>query len=202
MATLPPDQPVVLQAGVAPNLRFPPPAGAALCVAVHPAALNVGGQNRLTLVTGRVADRVAWVGALDESLLCTAPGAGLPGARTLLGRQLLRGGHLWEVIRPGLLTTAAARRPYLTIYDGDRPWVVVGELAGGDLLAAPLNDARGNPKWWAPQVAAEDLALPGAKPSQIELAHLWSFRDSPPAAGKVLPRAHAPLARAVTGYFR
>jgi hypothetical protein len=122
--------------------------------------------------------------------------------RALVRDRLLMGGRLWEIVRPGLLTTDAVVPPLGTVYDGDRPWVVLGELVNGRSLVAPLNDARGNPKWWAPQVAASDLKFAGSKDSQIELAHLWSLEiDGVSRVGEIAQNVRKSLAEQVLAYY-
>jgi len=102
---------------------------------------------------------------------------------------------------PGLLTSPGVANPYLTLYGGNRPWVVLGELLNGSLVAAPLNDARGNPKWYAPEIAAAHLLFPNAKHSQLELAHLWSLPPGLPSSGEVDAAARQALGRDVVGYY-
>ena len=120
--------------------------------------------------------------------------------RSALGRQMLGGLHLWEVFRPGLLTASGVSVPLLTVYNGERPWVVVGELTTGDVLAAPLNDAAGNPKWFSPIIEAGDLMFPGSKVSQLELAHVWSFGAHVPI-GIVSDHGRASVAGGIRSYF-
>ena len=109
------------------------------------------------------------------------------------------GDRVWQVVAPGLLTAPGVPRPLLTIYDGERPWVILGELAAGSAIAAPLNDARGNPKWWAPEVAPPALDIQGGKRSQIELAHVWAIEPTGPIIGRV--HATRGLQRAVESYL-
>lgn len=68
MATLPPGQAVTLPHGVAGNLAWPPPDGAALHCAIHPDVLKAGDPNLLTLGTGISGADVVWVGTLETML--------------------------------------------------------------------------------------------------------------------------------------
>ena len=182
------------------KLRFPPSDDESLIVCVHPSALKAS-ENRLSLVLGVASGTVSWVGAVDEAMLEEA-GTIEGNPRVLVRDRLLKGGRLWDIVRPGLLTTPSVMPPLGTVYDGDRPWVVLGELANGKVLAAPLNDARGNPKWWAPQVAASALEFAGSKESQIELAHLWSLEiDAVPRTGEVARSVRGSLAEQVLAYY-
>jgi hypothetical protein len=200
MAALPPRTRVKFRDGEAPRLRFRPAGDDALVVCVHPGALKAP-HNRLSLVLGTGSSAVSWVGAVDETML-EAVGEIKTDPRVLVRDRLLEGGRLWEVVRPGLLTAASVAPPLGTIYDGDRPWVVLGELENGRVLAAPLNDASGNPKWWAPQVAATALEFVGSKDSQIELAHLWSFdAHALRVSGVVAETVRAPLGEDVLSYY-
>ena len=123
--------------------------------------------------------------------------------RELLASALFCGEMLWSVVRPGTLTFANVNCPLFTVYHGARPWVVVGELLGGELLAMPLNDAHGNPKWFAPVIPQTHLSFRGnSKDAQLELAHLWSFPSAAARqAGTVLEAAIPGVRAAVEGYF-
>lgn len=198
MATIPPGRLVLLDDDALRRLRFPPPASEAV-IAVHAAALRAP-ENGLTLaVCLDDRDAPVWVGAIDEAMVLGGVGK-TASPRPAVARRLLAAGRCWDVVWPGPLTTGAG--PYRTVYAGDRPWVVVGALASGSLLAAPLNDARGNPKWYAPRIAAADLDGGAAKDGQLELAHLWSLPEGLPAVGAVGAGARASLGEAVRGYFR
>jgi hypothetical protein len=219
VATLPPGTRVRLVEAERALLRFPPPPEAPLVVAVHPDALKAPG-NRLTLVvaTGAHAPPGAaptWAGALDERMLEAVPDAPRPldagAARRALGAALLAGDALWAIARPAPLLADPAGGPRHTVYHGRRPWVIVGALpadADGEtgasrVLAMPLNDAHGNPKWFAPTILHDHMRFPGnAKDSQLEMAHLWALpRDAARPIGAVEPPAHAPVAAAIARYF-
>jgi hypothetical protein len=93
------------------------------------------------------------------------------------------------------------RRLASTAYQGERPWVVIGETTFGDLLAAPLNEA-GNPKWYTPILAREEVLMPGSsKDAQLELAHLWSLPASLPSVGSVSPAGQGRVLEALKSYF-
>jgi len=199
MATLTPDSRVVMAPNRAAELFHPPMALDQLAVAVQVGALRAP-SNALTQLVEFKESQIAWVGAVDEAMVVPLPGV-IPQARKALWARLLVGPRLWEVVRPGLLTRPGVGRPLLTVYDGDRPWVVIGELVGGDLVAAPLNDARGNPKSWTPVVAADQLGFPGSKPSQVELAHLWSLPPTLRAVGTVKAAGAASISSAIGRYL-
>ncbi len=200
MATLQPGTAIELEPAEAQRIRFQPPPGAALYVAVHPGALKAGARNLLTLVVGVAAGSLVWVGAVDELML--QPVARPPVmSRVALRSRLLIGSALWTVVRPGLLTKPGVPAPLLTLYDRDRPWVVLGELEDGALLASPLNDATGNPKWWTPVLTPLQLGFAGAKLSQIELAHLWSLPGPGVVVGKLAAGGDTAVSLAVQRYF-
>ena len=199
MASIPAGTPVRFRAGELARLRFPPPC-AEVVIAVHPNALRAP-QNSLTLAAcADGAGCLQWVGAVDERMLLPSGERGA-SLRAAILERLLIGGRSWQVVRPGLLTASGVGDPYLTLYAGERPWVVLGELEDGQLLAAPLNGVLGNPKWFAPQVAARHLLFPGARPAQLELAHLWSLPATLPRSGVVHGDARADLGWAVFEYY-
>lgn len=183
MATLLPDTRVEMPPRYIAELVCPPPESGQLVIAVHLGALKAASSS-LTQLVAFNGTEVAWTGAVDERMVVAVPGV-VSNARKALWARLLVGPRLWDVVRPGLLTRPAVRRPLLTIYDGDRPWVVVGALEGEALIAAPLNDARWNPKWWTPVLSADQLGFLGSKPSQVELAHLWSLSPTVPTVGAI-----------------
>ena len=198
MATIAPGTQVNLAATERAKLAFPPPAAATLVVAVHRGALGAP-RNGLTQLVGILNGSIVWAGALDEAMLrAVSPGH---DERRALGERTVVGAQLWDVIRPGLLTEHGVARPLLTAYDGDRPWMVIGELVTGDVLAAPLNDATGNTKWFTPVIGAGELLFPGSKESQLEWAHLWSFGRPVAAVGTVSPSARIALGQAIKRYF-
>ena len=108
-------------------------------VAVHEGALLAPASAHTQLIGLRYGD-VIWAGALGEHLLTVeAEASGDP--RQLLGDAVGAGPRLWDVVWPLELVADSRRGPPSTIYQGERPWVVIGVVTGGDLLAAPLNEA-------------------------------------------------------------
>ena len=160
VATIPPGTHVSLKPSDREKLRFPPSSADRLLIAVHPAALKAP-SNRLTLAALIADDDLCWVGAVDEVMLVPNDQHSRD-PRPVLRRHLLRGPMLWDVIRPGLLAQPDAERPLYTVYDGDRPWVVIGQSFSGAPIAVPLNDARGKSKWWAPTLEAYELRFVGS----------------------------------------
>jgi hypothetical protein len=78
---------------------------------------------------------------------------------------------------------------------------VIGITTVGDLLAAPLNEA-GNPKWYTPLLAQEEVLMPGSsKDAQLELAHIWSLPQFLGAVGSVAPAARERVLEALKSYF-
>jgi hypothetical protein len=199
MPTFPPGTEVVLRPEALRRLSFPPQEGSVLLVAVHEAGL-LSRQSPHTQLLGFLEGDLSWAGALSEGLIqVTAEGGGDP--RMLLGEAIGTGPRLWEVIWPGELVTDPGRGPLATTYQGERPWVVIGVTSMGDLLAAPLNEA-GNPKWYTPLLAREEVLMPGSsKDAQLELAHLWSFPRSLGAVGSVAPHAQGRILDALRNYF-
>jgi hypothetical protein len=143
---------------------------------------------------------LCWAGALGEdSLEVRSEGGGDP--RQLLGEAMGVGSRLWDVIWPGELLTHPGAGPTSTLYQGERPWVVLGEMGTGDLLAAPLNDA-GNPRWYTPVVSREEVQMQGSsKDAQLELAHVWSLPPSQGAVGTLALAARDRILEALKSYF-
>jgi len=199
MPTLPPGTEVSIRTEALRHLNFPPPEGTVLLVGIHEAALKAA-ESPHTQVLGFRHGELIWAGAISETLLeVQSEGGGDP--RQLLGEAVARGERLWDVVWPGELMSGGERRPLSTAYQGERPWVVIGETVSGDLLAAPLNEA-GNPKWYTPLLAREDVRMPGSsKDAQLELAHLWSLPASLPAVGTVSPAGRARVLDSLKIYF-
>ena len=170
MPTLPPGTLVSIRLDALRRLRFPPPVGAVFLVGVHDAALKAP-ESPHTQLLGFESGELVWAGALSETLLdVESEDGGDP--RQLLGELVGTGPRLWEVLWPGELMVGREVRPFSTVYQGERPWVVLGQTSTGDLLAAPLNEA-GNPKWYTPLLGREEVLMPGSsKDAQLELAHL------------------------------
>ncbi|HSG49330.1 MAG TPA: hypothetical protein VLA43_16025, partial [Longimicrobiales bacterium] len=136
MPTLTPGTEVSLRPDALRRLSFPPPEGATLLVAVHEASLRAPSPHS-QLMGVRRGDLV-WVGALSEHLLSVISQEG-GDPRQLLGEAVGTGLRLWDLIWPGELVVDPQRGPLGTVYQGERPWLVIGSAPEGDLLAAPLN---------------------------------------------------------------
>jgi len=202
MATIPAGASVEFIPEEQAKLTFPPPSSSALLVAIHDDALKAPYSIHTQLVaTHRSA--VIWAGGVGEDLVLRSQVVE-PTPRPLLAARLLIGSHLWSTVKPGSLTLPGATRPLSTIYDGDnRPWIVIGELVNGLLLAVPLNEPPEWPQrrqWYTPVLKEEALVFPGSKDSLVELAHVWSI--PPGAAVGVLSRnGQDQLKRAIRAYF-
>lgn len=188
----------LLDGGELTRLSFPPP-GEEVVIAVHDGALKAP-ESPLTLAAYLEDGAVAWVGALDERMIAGALGR-TASPRPLVADRLFEGGRCWSVVWPGPLLRDGRAGPRYTLYHGDRPWIVLGELTDGSLLAAPLNDAGGNPRWYAPRIGRGDLEGAAPKDGQLEMAHLWSLPGDLHAAGAVREAAWPALRQAVGGYY-
>jgi hypothetical protein len=184
------------------RLVFPPLPSDSLWIGVHPNALRVGARSRQTSVVAiDQDDEISWVGALDEQMLKPLAGR-TKGLRRRLRNHLLVGKRLWTVVFVRSLVVGDPWRPYRTVYAGSRPWVVLGELGNGELLAAPLNDAATNPKWFTPVIGRSDVQISGStKDVQLELAHLWSIDPAVQRLGQIAPRARELVGQDVWRYF-
>lgn len=199
MPTLPPGTEVTIRPEALRRLNFPPPEGSVLLVGVHDAALKAP-ESPHTQLLGFQFGELVWAGALSETRLEVVSGGG-GDPRQLLGEAVGSGARLWDVVWPGELMSGGEGRVQSTTYQGERPWVVIGETTSGDLLAAPLNEA-GNPKWYTPLLAREEILMPGSsKDAQLELAHLWSLPGSLAAVGSVSATARGRVREALTAYF-
>lgn len=198
MPTLTPGTVVSIRPEVVDRFVFPPPESAVLLIGVHEAALKASVSTHTQLL-GFDHGELAWAGALSEHVLeVVAEGGGDP--RQLLGEAICCGPRLWDLIWPGELTTRRGEDHRSTAYQGERPWVVIGETSRGDLLAAPLNENT-NPKWFTPLVHREEVLMAGSsKDAQLELAHLWSFPASLPAVGSITDSAKERVSEALVAY--
>lgn len=197
MATVAPGRPVRLSDAEHSRLRYPPP-GRDLFIAVVDGALAAPGSS-LTLAAHVGRRGLDWLGAIDESMLEPLPGQGYD-ARDHIRAALLTGPGLWNCIFPEeLLNHPLARQT--TVYRGRRPWIVVGELPCGDLMAMPLNDASGNPKPYTPVIPIGALPTLHSKASQLEIPHLWSLPSSVRIMSRLEPPYQNTLARAIRIYF-
>lgn len=199
MATLEPGTRVAIDPQERAKLRFPPPDESNLLIGVHRAAMKAP-CNLLTLVASIRDDSLLWIGALDERMLIPTTGHAAD-PRPVIRSRLLVGAVLWRVVRPGLLVTGVTQRPLYTVYDGDRPWIIIGETSMGSSIAVPLNDPRGGSKWWTPTVGRADLRFAGAKASNVELAHPWTLGDESEVVGDVAAGARATITDAITRYY-
>lgn len=199
MPTLPPGTEVLIRAEYLRRLSFPPPARASLLIGVHEAALRAP-ESPATQLLGFSDGDLSWAGALSERHLeVESESAGDP--RQLLAEAVAAGPRLWEIVWPGELLRDPEHGPLGTVYQRERPWVVVGSTAAGDLLAAPLNEAS-NPQWYTPVLAEGDMLMDRSrKDAQLELAHLWTFPESLGAIGTVASAAHEGLLEALRRYF-
>jgi hypothetical protein len=199
MPTLPPGTEVSIRPDALRRLNFPPPEVAALIVGVHDAALKAP-ESPHTQLLGFQSGELVWAGALSEVLLDLVSEEG-GDPRQLLGEAIGTGARLWDIVWPGELMSGGERRLLSTMYQGERPWVVIGETTSGDLLAAPLNEA-GNPKWYTPLLAREEVIMHGSsKDAQLELAHLWSLPASLARVGTVSEVGQARVMEALKVYF-
>ena len=198
MASIPPGSAVELEPDVIPKLRFTPPSDD-LFIAVHRDALK-SPQSVHTQVVALADSRVVWTAGLGEDLLQLRKAPAFPGSRAALRECLLTGERLWEIILPGGLVRFGVNEALSTIYQFERPWLVIGEVADGQPIAVPLNDAT-NPKWYAPLVRAADLGLTGTKDAQLELAHAWTVRPSASTIGRLPLAVQAPLAGTISRYY-
>lgn len=198
MASIPPGSAVQLKPDVLQKLRFAPPTDD-LFVAVHRDALKSPASVH-TQVVGLEDSLVTWTAGLGEDLIQVRDAPAFPGARPALFECLLTGDRLWEIILPGGLLRFGVSGPLSTIYQFERPWLVIGEAAGNQAIAVPLNDAT-NPKWYAPLVRAADLGLSGTKDAQLELAHAWTVRPSASNIGRLPLPVQETLGGAIRRYY-
>jgi hypothetical protein len=190
---------VAIQSEALWRLTYPPPDDSVVLVGVHDASL-LARQSPHTQLLGFSGGDLTWAGALSEVLLeVLSEGGGDP--RMLLGEAMGSGPRLWDVIWPGELVRDPERGRLATTYYGERPWVVIGSISNGDLLAAPLNEA-GNPKWYTPLIARDEVLMSGSsKDAQLELAHLWSLPPSLAAVGTISGGAQERVLEELRAYY-
>ena len=200
MPTIPANTLVQLIPGADVRLRYLPPPGTQLIVAIEAAALKAP-RSPLTTVVAIHQDQIVWVASIDEAMVATSV-HNRPNARAELTALLMTDSpRCFEVVRPGWLRTHG---PLIqdTVYQKDRPWIVIGESVHCGLLAVPLSDAgAGSRGHYQHHLAAGELDFVGSKDSAAELAHIWSFPAALPCAGQIQPAARAALTAAVKGYF-
>jgi hypothetical protein len=199
MPTLPPGTEVAIRPEALRRLTFLPPEEATILVAVHEAGL-LAPRSPHTQLLGFLEGDLCWAGALSEDLLDErSEGGGDP--RMLLGELIGTGSRMWDVVWPGDLLLDPHRGGLATTYQGERPWVVLGTMTEGDILAAPLNEAA-NPKWYTPVIAREEVLMSGSsKDAQLELPHLWSFPGSLSAVGTIAPEAQGRILEDLNSYY-
>jgi len=198
MATISQDLVVSMRTKPTPDLTYPPAATGTLVIAVHAGAFKAKG-NRLTQVAQFVEGELAWAGALDEGMVQVESGA-IAGSRGLLAAYLLQGPRVWQVVRPGELRPSGKSRPD-TVYQGDRPWVVVAGPGRYGLLAMPLNDAAGRMGAWHHFISGADLVFPASKDSKLEMNHLWSFPETLQTKGYLAQRVRESTGDAIRAYY-
>ena len=114
--------------------------------------------------------------------------------------RLFLGERCWQLIRPGRLR---ARHMPDTLFADDRPWLVIGELADGQLLATPLCDypSAALKMLWQPSVDGQHVGFPATKRCKLALEHVWSFPAATPASGEVRPLGRPQLQTAIRHFF-
>ena len=191
---------VTLKGEALAHLQYPPPQEVQLVVAIEDAALKAP-SSPLTTIIGVIKGQIDWVGSVDESMVTIEEGEHAK-ARNNLAKILMRpNSRCFEIIRLGQL-----RKNGLvvkdTIYQKDRPCVVIGETNNGSLLAVPLNDAGGGVQGhYQHAIFAADLDFLDSKDSIVELAHIWSFPATLTPVGRVQANAHLQLKSAVKKYY-
>ena len=89
-----------------------------------------------------------------------------------------------------------------TVYQGDGPWVVLGQSKDCGILAAPLNDlGAGTKGHYQCRIPGGQLLFAGAKDSKLELNHLWSLPATLAVSSGMDSAAHDHVRRAVQGYY-
>jgi len=180
------------------GLSYPPPANTTLVVAPHPSVLKVPQVSLTTVVGLDNNDNIVWTGSVDERHL-TSSDQRYENARKRLAETLLSGQNLWRVIRPGQLRKIKQAD---TIYQGDRPWVVLGGPLDYGLLAAPLNDlGDGKLRPYQCAVDAAALIFDDSKDSKIELNHVWTFPPDVRDIGHIDSSQREAIERAVRREF-
>ncbi len=199
MASLEPGTAVKLTSAARAGLNYLPLEDAELFIAVHKAALRAK-NDRATAVFGFRDDQIVWVAGFDERLLDVRHTISFNRPRSAIQQHMLKGRYCWSLIRPMALIKPGHHNMG-AVYQGTRPWLVLGELPHA-VLAAPLNDASTNPKWYSPFIAQRHVRFPGSsKNSQVELPHLWSLPMEFEVLGDVADAVRPGLSKEVLGYF-
>ncbi len=199
MAAITPKSVVTLDRKVAGEFRFPPPTGAGdLVIAVASGALQ--SSSTLTTVVRLDGAVVRWVASLDEASL-VATGTSTTDARRKIAELLFVGDATWNVIEPGDLRLNVGKRTD-TVYQGTRPWLVVAGPHPCGVLAMPLND-RGAAvlRKFECEIDSAALQIPNAKPSKLELAHIWSFPKGVRVIGLLDESARRVVRRCIESFY-
>jgi len=118
-------------------------------------------------------------------------------ARQALCDRIGIGANLWEIRYPGPLLKPGT--PSGMVYQGSRPWLIIGELANGAALAVPLNSTTAtvtnkaynmflDKSWYLVTPSGTDpRILPSDTNSTAELPHIWSLPDGLQNCGNVIP---------------
>lgn len=198
MARIAPGTIVAFDATAQAELAFPPPDGCEVSVAVHPGALKAS-TNALTTVVSANEAEILWVGSVDEGIL-NPTGVVSTSHRDALARLLLGGPALWTIIQPGPLRIRGKFRND-TVYQGDRPWLVVGWGKSCGLLAMPLNDIGTRTRHYQCPISGAALQFSGSKDSKLEMNHPWSFPESSRVIGTLEQAAHSAVATALKNEY-
>jgi len=184
------------------GLLFPPDEECELR-AVEPGD-GPGPSSPLTQVLGLVDGALRWAGALDENLLeFDRDDVDPRSVQAELEAALLRGKQLWSLVEPGPLRRSGDERNDV-VYQGRRPWLVVGETASGALLAMPLNESPGEARRYQARLFAADVFFRlnrPSKPSNIELSHVWSLPSTTRNAGQLKRHRWRQIEEKVLDYF-
>jgi hypothetical protein len=170
-------------------------------IAVHRDALTAA-RHLSTQAAWIARDALIWLGTLDERMLSVTRRCA-PDPLSIIRAHLLVGDNFWNIVRPGPLLSAAAPRPLYNLYDGDRPWIVVGETAGAELIAAPLHHARAG-KMVGAMVGAtnrDEGSEPGSIASRVNIGHLWTLPRSVDVLSEVGREGRARIAGVLTDYY-
>lgn len=197
MATLAPGTAVAMKTEAWDALRYPPNFVDELAICVHPAALK--SPSSLTLAAAHAGGVLTWVGAIDESSMDVVSGSGLSHVRALLFQRLLVGPRMWSIVHPGELKKPGVALSLGTVYSGDRPFVVLGELTDGTAIGAPLSSQVQGPRVYTCILETCDVSH-GSR-SQVELAHLWALSNVPSSSKRLLRSGEDKLRNAIENYF-
>lgn len=185
------------------DLRYPPSdLGGIFAIAAHKGALK--STNKSTQVVQIKEGALVWVGAIDEEMVIEVPGAIGPDVRSLLANHLLRGPALWEIL-PSVDLWSRTAPPDTTIYQGARPWIVLGETAMS-ILAAPLNhcapgEVMATYQSFVSQTSLQAMVTPSPRNSKLEMNHIWSLPKKISGVGSLAARARAALKERIVYFY-